>query len=482
MKMNVRALFSLVLALILLLSATNISHAFEVKTTITTGSSPSGITYDSVQGEIFITSSLENGAVSVISDKTNTVVATIPVGEFPACIAYDPDRGEVFVANSLGNGVSAMSVISDSTDQVLENITLGIGNEGTTTVTYDSGKGEMFITTEISVLVLSDVTNTVLTSIPTGNHPGGITYDLGKGEIFVTQEGNNTVLVISDVSNKVVATVTTGTEGGVGAVYDSAKGEVFVTNYDDQTVSVISDSNNSVVATVPVGEAPQDVAYDPNRGEIFVACALSDAVYVISDTTDKVIATIPLGTIAGALTYDSGMEEIFITNGHFNNMGEPDNMVLVLSDTSNLTAPQVSPSPETVNQGQASNLNSSLITTGVSPYAYHWFSEAPGASSYSPVNSAASPNYKFSTSTSTAIGNWTFILEVTDASETSVNSTATVVTVNAAPLNTPTLSPSPTISGSGTKDLIIAMIVIISIAIIAVALLLRTRAGKRNET
>jgi YVTN family beta-propeller protein len=68
------------------------------------------IAYDSGKGEIFVTNA-DFGSVSVISDSTNTVIANITSEIQPLGLAYDSGKGEIFVANSEHNMVS---VISDS--------------------------------------------------------------------------------------------------------------------------------------------------------------------------------------------------------------------------------------------------------------------------------------------------------------------------------------------------------------------------------
>jgi YVTN family beta-propeller protein len=109
----------------------------------------------------------------------------------------------------------------------------------------------------------------VIATIMVGTGPEGITYDSGKGEIFVanygppfaTPEAPGSVSVISDSNNSVVATIQVGV-GPVGIAYDSGKNEIFVANSVDNTVSIISDQNYSVIATAPVGKGPHGVAYD----------------------------------------------------------------------------------------------------------------------------------------------------------------------------------------------------------------------------
>jgi uncharacterized membrane protein YebE (DUF533 family) len=111
-----------------------------------------------------------------------------------------------------------------------------------------------------------------------------------------------------------------------------------------------------------------------------------------------------------------------------------------------LVAPTASASKSTVDQGQTSSLTSTAMSTGTSPYTYQWLEKAPGGS-YVDIGTN-STSYSFATSGSTAIGVWSFELQVTDSASTPVvvTSNAVSVTVNAAP----TISISPT---SWTMDI-----------------------------
>ena len=70
-------------------------QAVEVTATVSVGSFPSGIVYDSGKGEMFV-ANYGNNTVSVISDCSNTVISTIKVGIEPQGIAYDSIKGEIF--------------------------------------------------------------------------------------------------------------------------------------------------------------------------------------------------------------------------------------------------------------------------------------------------------------------------------------------------------------------------------------------------
>jgi hypothetical protein len=119
-----------------------------------------------------------------------------------------------------------------------------------------------------------------------------------------------------------------------------------------------------------------------------------------------------------------------------------------------LVASSASASKGTVDQGQTSSLTSTAATTGTSPYTYQWFSEAPSASSYSPIVGATSSSYNFVTSASTATGNWNFQLQVTDNTGATVNSNAATVKVNVAP--TVSIMPTSWIMDVGQSKLFTA--------------------------
>jgi len=410
-------------------SSLDVRATTTVAATVSGVSGPFGVAYDSGKGEIFVTDagpSWAGNTVSIISDSTNTVVATVSVGSDPIGVAYDFGKGEVFVTNWASGTVS---VISDSTNVVVATVSVGSEPAG---VAYDSGKGEIFVANYVSgtVSVILDSTNGVVATVSVGTGPFGVAYDSGKGEIFVANRGSGTVSVISDSTNGVVTTVSVGSNP-IGVAYDSGKGEIFVANSASSTAYVISDSTNSVVAAVSVGTSPWSVAYDSGKGEVFVTNGGSGTVSVISDSTNAVVTTVLVGTNPNGVAYDSGKGEIFVTNWG-------SNTVSVISDHSALVAPSVSSSPGTVYQNQTSTLNSTVVTTGVPPCEYQWFSEAPGASSYSSIVGATSSSYNFVTSTSTTLGVWSFILQVTDNTGAAVNSTAITVTVNAASLSSST--------------------------------------------
>ncbi|MGA2524838.1 MAG: hypothetical protein ABSF65_11900, partial [Candidatus Bathyarchaeia archaeon] len=101
-------------------------------------------------------------------------------GVFASGLAYDSSKGEIFAAN----GYNGVSVISDSTNTVVANVTGPSGIQG---IAYDSGNGEIFVGNS----VISDSNNAVVAQVPTAL--GLIVYDSSKGEII---GGTNTEIAI----------------------------------------------------------------------------------------------------------------------------------------------------------------------------------------------------------------------------------------------------------------------------------------------
>ena len=105
MKAKVWKFLGLILIAIFALSTAHSVYAIGVVATIPVGepgASPPydyGIAYDSGKGEIFVTNEGANyapGTISVISDSTNTVVANITTGPTPRAIAYDSAKDEMY--------------------------------------------------------------------------------------------------------------------------------------------------------------------------------------------------------------------------------------------------------------------------------------------------------------------------------------------------------------------------------------------------
>ncbi len=475
MRVRVWKLLALFFIVVFALSVANSVHAAGVIGTVKVGDVPWAVTYDSVKNEIFVVNegkvgtSVSTGTVSVIADNNNTVVATIPVGVTPRNVVYDSGVGKIYVANTgsgyPNDGSYTISVISDATNSVIATIPqLNPYPQYPNGLAYDPEKGEIFVAYGYwpYLSVISDKTDTVCGMVFLNASSSDVVYDSGKGELFATLY-NNTIAVVADSNNTVTAT--TPINGPGRLAYDSAKGEIFVTCAEG--VSVISDTNNTVVATIPVSGG--DIAYDSGRGEVFLASG-SNTVYVISDSDNSVVENLTLAN-PNEIAYDSGKNEVFVTDTFYEGLSPSNasNTVWVISDAYLLAAPSIFPSSKSINQDQSLYLDSAT-TTGIPPYTYQWFNKAPNALVYSPINDASLSSYSFVTSNLTTVGNWSFMLQVTDATGATVNSTATTVTVHG----------PPSLTTFGYNTITIGLLVLIAAVSLCLVALILTRHRRTN--
>jgi YVTN family beta-propeller protein len=227
-----------------------------VVATVAVENYPSAIAYDSSKGEIFVACS--HNSVSIISDSNNTVVATVAVGNNPKGMAYDYGKGEMFVTNAADNTVS---VISDSNNMVVATVDMVPQPNLDSSLTqacaaaYDPEKGEIYvaITDTQMVSVISDSTDAVIENISV-TIPQDIIYGSGTNNLFVLNRGSpyvsGLISIISDNSNTVVAKV--DLQGFAYKIaYDSGTNEIFVTDANNTTVSVISLSSITYTSPSP---------------------------------------------------------------------------------------------------------------------------------------------------------------------------------------------------------------------------------------
>ncbi|MGB6501368.1 MAG: hypothetical protein WBG19_08230 [Thermoplasmata archaeon] len=234
--------------------------------------------YDHGQGEVWTSSSGPPG-ITVINDTTNTVVAnfTLPGGEGPNGMAYDPVQGEIFVGCSEGGGINNVTIINDTTFDVVGAIP-HVGYVPWSLV-YDRGKGEVFVSSmegtdeQENLTVINATTDAIVTTINLGATAFGMVYDSGKGEIFTANYGSPNVSVISDADNKIMTVIPTSTFSW-SVAYDAADDEIFLGTFNDnpEGVTVISDVTNTPVDSIyPLGFCPTALAYDPVARELFSA-------------------------------------------------------------------------------------------------------------------------------------------------------------------------------------------------------------------
>ena len=112
------------------------------------------------------------------------------------------------------------------------------------------------------------------------------------GYEYMPNETTGQVSVISNVTNSIVSTIDVGA-GPYGITLSPDGSMAYVSNYLGSSVSVINTSTNKVVATIPVGYNPIGIAVSPDGRRVYVCC--NGGLYILDALKNEVITGAPLG-------------------------------------------------------------------------------------------------------------------------------------------------------------------------------------------
>jgi len=300
--------------------------------TIPVGSYPYGITFNPVNGLLYVTNFGSNN-ISVISTTTNRVVAWIPMPFGIGPIATDTSTGVVYT----GDAVSTVYAINSSTNRIEWTIPLvddGCPNGcGPDVQTYDPANGDIYVTDIVTNEVSVIHGSTAVAAIPVGVSPNGAAYDSANGDVYVSNEGSTlltNLTVINGTTNTVSGQVYP-VETGPGVTYDEANGDVYVCENaagpgQSNLVTAVNGSTNEVAATMPIGSACGAAVYDPANDYVYVTDRFlakgpdTPSVTVVDPDTNRIVLTQPaqLGPIG--IAYDSVNHNVYVADSDTNNI------------------------------------------------------------------------------------------------------------------------------------------------------------------
>lgn len=259
--------------------------------------------FNPVNGDLYYANPPSNN-VTVISGTNLTDVATVTVGNQPHALAVDPVSGSVYVATYGSPGT--LSVVSGKTQAVIATLRVPQAYGGG--MALDASNGILYVegpyannVTEVAVSNNSVVGNFTFPQMFIG--PGAMVYDASLGGLVVsTLDG---LQLASPLDGHLLRNISR-TSGGCGEVLDPVDQHLFAVPSEFQcpsgsgSVNVISLTNGTVVATVAVGDSPGAMAYDPGTQTVFVpdigdiAVGSGPSVTVINASSCSAVATLYL--------------------------------------------------------------------------------------------------------------------------------------------------------------------------------------------
>ena len=309
---------------------------------VTESCTPTTITFPNFTGSIALDPKNHNvyvlvnpNSVSVVDDTTNKVIKTITIAgnNIGAGITYNPVNGLIYVTEPvlLGN----TTVIDGSTDSVVGSLSFmaPVPNAGTLDTShgvyyYDESSFNGLVSDMI--LEVNATTNTVIQNISLGRDQAGyLVYDNVNGRLYsFTPDG--WVYSIDPVSSAIVAKINLGTnESTIGLVVNPSSGNIFVTLINSSftnfpqpelgTISMIDVGTNTArtilhtqfLATSPMYVGGNHLLYFVEGGQI-------GQLVGIDTQTNAIISNVSVTNNPLAALYDPFNTCIYATSGSQN--------------------------------------------------------------------------------------------------------------------------------------------------------------------
>jgi YVTN family beta-propeller protein/VCBS repeat-containing protein len=259
-------------------------------------------------------------SVSLVSMKTApsyVVTAEIPLGVVPTGLAVSPRGDRAYVTSFVDE--AAVTVIRTA-DNAVSRIPLTFRPESV--VVGPDGRYLYVAEPAGHRVAVIDTVEYTTAFIGVGNHPFHMAF-LGA-DLYVANNQDGTVSVIDTADNTVARTIEVG--GNPYAVA-AALGQAFVTDYgfyggqSTHSVSVIG-ARGDAISALPVGYYPTGIAVSPGDTRIYVAndegsytSSHPGTTTVINATTGAVVDTLAVGGCAVAVS-DNG-DQVFVASNTY---------------------------------------------------------------------------------------------------------------------------------------------------------------------
>ncbi|HEX4743659.1 MAG TPA: CARDB domain-containing protein, partial [Candidatus Limnocylindria bacterium] len=244
--------------------------------------------------------SLDNGAVAVVSGADNTVVASVPVGRSPSRVLVNESTNRIYV---LHGGEATYKVIDGTTNAVTA--TIPATSSGAFDGALDAGRARLYLTHNNNLTVFSTDTNTQVGQVDflaqglTGA-AFGVAVNRATNTIYVIRARTNAagqgfVSVIDGATLAVTANIDVGLWPELLDVNEST-GRVYVAS-ETGPVKVIDGSTNAVIATIALADGAAGLSVDPGRDRLYVAIEGGNRLAVIDTAADAntVLVQVPTG-------------------------------------------------------------------------------------------------------------------------------------------------------------------------------------------
>ena len=265
-----------------------------------------------------------SNSLSVIDNTTDQVVTTIPLPGAVGNTATVTQKIFVAIAGTSLAPDNRVVVVDPATNTIIATLTVGsrpvgMDNSGDITQVFTANSGD-------GTLSIIDIAGLTASTIPIGGTPIGVNgFDVSNRAYVLSSDRN--VFVLDTTTNQVITRIPVGNNPS-GPPGIAAINRIYVSNFNDGTVSVIDTTTNSVTATIPVGGNPRFPGVSTVLKKIYVpdGAANSTKLFVVDATTNTLVKTITIGKGTHNTRLSPDGFRLYVTNG-------TDNTVSVIDTT-----------------------------------------------------------------------------------------------------------------------------------------------------
>ena len=288
-------------------------------------------------GPYLFVSNEDGNDVTVISAKTDSVVATLVPGQRPRGVRVSPDGKTLIVAVSgspkAGPGVDEKSLppadrtkdgialIDLATGQKVANLPGGIDPEA---FAISSDGSTIYVSNEDggSLTLIDVASRKIIGTVKIGSEPEGVQIHPDNKVLYATNEGSGTVSVLDLKTKEIIATFPTGKRPrGIAFTPDGKK--AYITNEVGGTVTVVDAKRNKPMKNVKIpgdGAKPMGTAMAPDGSHLYITTGRGGTAVVIDTKSDTVVTTFPVGKRPWGIAVSADGKWIYTANGPSNDV------------------------------------------------------------------------------------------------------------------------------------------------------------------
>ena len=292
---------------------------------VSVGHHPRGVTVNPITNKVYVTN-YESGSVSVIDDSTNKVVGNITVGGFPSEVVVNSETNRVYVIHR-GPPGSLVSILDGQSDAVIDTIEIGFDAIG---LAVNPNTNKIYVSysnypSKDLIFLVDGFTNKVVDTIE--NATGLLAVNPVTNTIYSAT--GSSIYVIDGQTNKITDMVQINGERAIDLTVNPNTNKVYViyrNHYPTSDVGgmaratssiFVMDGSNNIITNTSLGFESGGIATNLNTNNAYVShndINTNSVISVIDGDSNIVKYKIKINNGIGRLAFNPTTNKLFMVN------------------------------------------------------------------------------------------------------------------------------------------------------------------------